>query len=166
MPVDFDKLLESLSVEDLRETIRILSEKDDSVIGVLEKQVRDSLEFNEEEIRSDIVRVIRHLDDYAYLEASFVDKEVSDLYSEQKASAVIAEMLFAEFYDNAELMLQLGMVSEARGFVRAIAEGVRSCNDMDSIVVSLSKDFPMRYADNLESYLNSDDILGGFGKKD
>ena len=57
------------------------------------------------------------------------------------------------------------MMSEARAYIRAVSEGIRSCRDVESVMVAISDDFVVRYADNLESYLNTDDVLGGFGKK-
>ena len=164
MPAELDRMIDSLSEEDLKAIILALDERT-PVKDLVEERVRNSLEFNVTEIALDVLRVIRLIDDYAYLESSMADREVSDLYSQDKASAAIAEAMFNEFYDKAEMMVDLGMMSEARAYIRAVSEGIRSCRDVESVMVAISDDFVVRYADNLESYLNTDDVLGGFGKK-
>ena len=168
MGISFEELLDRLEKDDLKEIISLFFEKDAKVRDLVEEQVKASLDFDSKDVSADIHRILKHLDDYAFLEAGIVGDgcTVSDLYTKEKASVAIAESIFNEFYEKAELMTELGMMSEARAFIRAIAEGVRSCHsNSDSVILTISDEFPLRYADNLESYLNSDDILQGFGKR-
>lgn len=166
--VRIEELLERLDKEDLKGIIGSLCENDDNVRRIVEDRVKKSLVFDSERVYEDVNRTIVRLDDYAFLEAGIVGggKSVSDIYSEEKASAAIAEAIFSDFYERAELMIELGMLCEARSFISAISKGIRRCHkDGRSTIMVVSRDFPIRYADNLESYLNTDDILGGFGKR-
>ena len=166
--VGTEELLERLDKDDLKGIIGSLCENDENIRRIVEDYVRKSLDFDSESIYEDVNRTIARLDDYAFLEAGIVGggKSVSDIYSEEKAAAAIAEAMFSDFYERVELMIELGMLCEARAFISAVSKGLRRCHkDGRSTIMTVSRDFPLRYADNLESYLNTDDILGGFGKR-
>ena len=162
---ELEKMFELLSEDELRAVIAE-SCKDDAVRDIVTEFVRRKLEFTPDDVRTETSILISNADDYIYLEKSMFDTAIEELFPENKALALLAETIYDGFYDRAEMMVGMGMLSEARLFIRSVAEAVRYyAGESSTLLLSLCGDSAERYADDLESFLNSDDPLGGFHKR-
>ena len=162
---ELERMLDLLSEDELRAVIKE-SSKDDAVVGIIEGFVRRKLEFIPDDIRTETAILLSNADDYIFLEKSMFDSSLEELFPENKALALLAETVFNGFYDRAEMMVSMGMLNEARLFIRSIAEAIRHFIGDESItLIKLCGESASRFADELESFLNSDDPLGGFHKK-
>lgn len=162
---ELERMLDLLSEDELRAVI-YESSKDDAVVSIIEGFVRRKLEFTPDDIRTETAILLSNADDYIFLEKSMFDSSVEELFPENKALALLAETVFNGFYDRAEMMVSMGMLNEARLFIRLIAEAIRrSIEERSTLLLALCRESAGRYADEMESFLNSDDILGGFHKR-
>ena len=162
---ELEKMLELLSEDELKAIITE-SCKDDAVRSIVTESVRRKLEFTSDDVRTEMAILFSNADDYIYLEKSMFDTAVEELFPENKALALLAETIYGGFYDRAEMMVRMGMLSEARLFIRSVAEAIRHhAGEGSTALLTLCGDSADRYADDLESFLNSDDPLGGFHKR-
>ena len=166
MMPELERMLEMLSEDELRGVIRDSSENGSPITDTVEHYVRRKLEFTSEDIRTEVSILLSNADDYIFLEKNMFDSELEDLFPEPKAMAILAETICDGFYDRAEMMVSMGMLSEARLFIRYIAETIRHhAKKGDTVLLSLCRESAKRYADEMEGYLITEDLLGGFHKK-
>lgn len=165
--VDADRLLQRLDEDDLRGLVKGLREKyGDEVDEMLISAVREKICISDEMVHDRVERALKAFDDYIFFESNMAGKEYAECYTPDKASAALAEVIFGEFYGDAELMVDMGMKGGALRFIHAVAEGIRICaKNGSALLTGLAGDFALRYADILEESFGTDDILGGFGKK-